>query len=276
MKTPAVPKTKAEDFPALTYSGGGSGVFVEDTNFNVGFSREIRDARLVMRSSRSAATGRGELMAANFWPPGRSKIDRPAIVPRADRQRQGLRQMAGARLARGGFDQFDPTVDSLVRRPNSKKSKIEAIVTTVAARRRNKLKTIWTIHGDGSVDMDAQFEPFGQLPLLPRIGVRCRVEPSLGHLQWLRARAVGELSRPQGAAQTWGSGPVRWTNNTFPMSGLRKMETRRTCAGWTLTDDTPARARGGTGKSPHRIGDCLFIFRAAFHGGQIWPRPAQL
>ena len=31
-----------------------------------------------------------------------------------------------------------------------------------------RVKTIWTIRGDGSLEMDTGFQPFGQLPLLPR------------------------------------------------------------------------------------------------------------
>jgi len=47
-----------------------------------------------------------------------------------------------------------------------------------------KQTTVWTVHGEGWVEMDAQFEPFGDLPLLPRVGVVCGVAHDFDHLQW--------------------------------------------------------------------------------------------
>ncbi len=54
------------------------------------------------------------------------------------------------------------------------KSKFTTVATSSAAGGGYKLKTIWTIRGDGSVDMENAFEPFGKLPLLPRIGIVMR------------------------------------------------------------------------------------------------------
>jgi beta-galactosidase len=43
----------------------------------------------------------------------------------------------------------------------------------------------WTVKGDGSLDMNASFAPFGTLPYLPRIGVVIRLAPELENLRWL-------------------------------------------------------------------------------------------
>jgi beta-galactosidase len=42
----------------------------------------------------------------------------------------------------------------------------------------------WTIRGDGSIDLDNRFEPFGELPPLPRIGVVMHIAPGLERLRW--------------------------------------------------------------------------------------------
>jgi beta-galactosidase len=47
------------------------------------------------------------------------------------------------------------------------------------------LKTIWTIHTDGILDMDDSFQPFGALPLLPRIGVVMRLARDFENVRWL-------------------------------------------------------------------------------------------
>jgi beta-galactosidase len=47
------------------------------------------------------------------------------------------------------------------------------------------LKTIWTIHGDGTLDMDDAFQPFGELPLLPRVGVVLRLAKNYENIRWL-------------------------------------------------------------------------------------------
>jgi beta-galactosidase len=40
------------------------------------------------------------------------------------------------------------------------------------------------VRGDGSIDVDNSFEPAGELPPLPRIGVVLRVAPGFDHFRW--------------------------------------------------------------------------------------------
>ncbi len=42
----------------------------------------------------------------------------------------------------------------------------------------------WTVRGDGSIELDNRFEPFGQLPPLPRIGVVMHLSGDLKNLRW--------------------------------------------------------------------------------------------
>ena len=43
---------------------------------------------------------------------------------------------------------------------------------------------VTTVRGDGVVDMDNRFEPFGTLPPLPRIGLVIRVAGEFEHFTW--------------------------------------------------------------------------------------------
>jgi beta-galactosidase len=44
--------------------------------------------------------------------------------------------------------------------------------------------TVWTIHGDGSLDMENEFTPFGELPLLPRIGIALSLANDFENVRW--------------------------------------------------------------------------------------------
>jgi beta-galactosidase len=77
-------------------------------------------------------------------------------------------------------------VDSFEIAPgNFGEVKIKTVVTTHAARGGYKLSSVWNIRGDGSVEMDNRFDPFGELPLLPRIGVALRLAPAFETARWL-------------------------------------------------------------------------------------------
>ena len=43
---------------------------------------------------------------------------------------------------------------------------------------------IWMICGDGSIEMDHRFTPEGELPELPRLGVRMALSGDLNQMQW--------------------------------------------------------------------------------------------
>ena len=64
----------------------------------------------------------------------------------------------------------------------------EIIIKTVATSRVPaggcSVTTVWTVHGDGTLDLDNQFAPFGTLPLLPRIGIVLQLSEKLETIQW--------------------------------------------------------------------------------------------
>ncbi len=68
---------------------------------------------------------------------------------------------------------------------NAAEVKIQTIAVSRVARGGYQLMTGWTIHGDGSLEMDNEFSPFGTLPLLPRIGLVMRLAGDLENVCWL-------------------------------------------------------------------------------------------
>ncbi len=62
---------------------------------------------------------------------------------------------------------------------------VSTVVSNQALTGGYTLKSVWTVHGDGLVDMDDSFEPFGSLPLLPRVGVVMRLASEYENVHWL-------------------------------------------------------------------------------------------
>jgi beta-galactosidase len=42
----------------------------------------------------------------------------------------------------------------------------------------------WLVRGDGSIDVENRFEPSGELPPLPRLGLVLKLAPELGFFRW--------------------------------------------------------------------------------------------
>lgn len=85
-----------------------------------------------------------------------------------------------------GLTHMNRHVDSfIVTQPHSGEIQVRAVATSSANTGGYTLQTIWTIHADGTVEMDNHFHPFGQLPVtLPRIGVVMQLAPQLEKLRW--------------------------------------------------------------------------------------------
>jgi beta-galactosidase len=47
-----------------------------------------------------------------------------------------------------------------------------------------KERTVYTVFGDGSIKVDSTYSPIGQLPSLPKAGVRLFTAPGLGQFKW--------------------------------------------------------------------------------------------
>ncbi len=72
-----------------------------------------------------------------------------------------------------------------VAQAKSGEVKISTVVTSRAAYGGYKMKTLWTIRGDGSLEMENEFTPFGELPLLPRVGIVMPFSKDFENVRWL-------------------------------------------------------------------------------------------
>ena len=63
--------------------------------------------------------------------------------------------------------------------------KITVVTVSSAASGGYTLKTVWTVRGDGTLDMENSFQPLGTLPLLPRIGIVLRLAADFENVRWL-------------------------------------------------------------------------------------------
>ena len=63
--------------------------------------------------------------------------------------------------------------------------KISTMATSRAATGGYELKTLWTIRGDGTLEMANEFKPFGTLPLLPRVGIVMPLAKDFENIRWL-------------------------------------------------------------------------------------------
>ncbi|HEV2695284.1 MAG TPA: glycoside hydrolase family 2 TIM barrel-domain containing protein [Verrucomicrobiae bacterium] len=85
-----------------------------------------------------------------------------------------------------GLTNLNRHVDSFViGHAKAGEDTITTVVTSSALNGGYKMKTVWTVSGDGSVVMDNEFTPFGTLPLLPRVGVVMELSKDYENVRWL-------------------------------------------------------------------------------------------
>jgi beta-galactosidase len=59
------------------------------------------------------------------------------------------------------------------------------LATNIVVRCICQVKTTWTIHGDGSLEMENEFTPIGKLPWLPRVGIVMSLAHDFEKVRWL-------------------------------------------------------------------------------------------
>jgi len=76
-------------------------------------------------------------------------------------------------------------VDSFeVNQPKSNEVQVTIVATSTTPTGSFVHRAVWTVHGNGSLDMDNEFQPSGNLPPLPRIGVVMRVAGEFENFRW--------------------------------------------------------------------------------------------
>jgi len=173
----------------------GDAVHINGTNFSVTFSRLagtltslVYEGREILASDpsvRSSALRRQETPA----PPEGGTPNHAGPVLQAWRAPTDNDKGFGNWLARdwreAGLTNLIRQVDSFaVTQPKPGEVRIVTVATSTAANGAFVHRASWTIHGDGSLEMDNEFKPSGNLPPLPRIGVVMRVASEFENFRW--------------------------------------------------------------------------------------------
>ena len=176
VKTPAISEIKTSDLPALNLIQNGDLVKIEGANFSVAFSRAMGALASLRFGSHEMLLQTTNVLAGPVLQLFRAPTDND----------KGFGKWLARDWRDAGLTNLNRYVDSFeVVTAKSNEVKIQTVVTSRAADGGYKLKTIWTIRGDGTIDMDNSFEPFGNLPLLPRIGIVMQLANDFENVRWL-------------------------------------------------------------------------------------------
>ena len=160
VETPAIPKGETATLSPLELVQAGDAVTINGTNFSIGFSRAAGTLT-------SLKFGGQELLAQTT-----NGLAGPVLqLYRAPTDND---KAFGKWLMR---DWNEAGLSNLVRRvysfevtlADAKKIQITSVVTSHAVTGGYKLKTVWTIDGDGSVEMDNTMEPLVNVTVSPKI-----------------------------------------------------------------------------------------------------------
>src|SRR5439155_8949140 len=163
---PPAPSRSIENLPAITLSQIPGELVVSNDSFSIAISTDSG-------SISSYNVGGRELLTAplepNYWR-APTDNDRGNAMP----QRQGVWQFAS-------LHRVNTSVKSEQPAPNV----VQVTATAKLPAGGATQSYVYTIHGDGSVEIDSVFEP-GDTPLpdLPRVGMQTRVIHALRNVEW--------------------------------------------------------------------------------------------
>ena len=175
-----------------------------------------------------------------------------------------------------GLDHLSRRVDSFtVAQMRTDEVKLTTEVTSSVTNGGYKLHTTWTVYGDGAVDMDNRFEPFGQLPpALPRLGVVLRVAGQLERFTW-SGRGPFENYSDRKAAADLGVWSGRVTEQFVPYVRPQENGNKEDVRWLTLTDGHGGGLRVTSGGNPISISALHFTaadLAAVKHNHELKPR----
>lgn len=174
-RNPAV-KIDVNTLPDLTVSESGSHVHIQGNNFTVVFSRV--EGTLI-----SLVYDNKEILSEDADEP-------PGPILQVWRAPTSNDKAFGKGRA---YDWKQAKLDQLIRRAEhfeisrlgSNYIQIETISVSTAVNHNGiKLYANWTVYGNGVIEMDCRFEPFGQLPPLPRLGVVMHIADDYNIFRW--------------------------------------------------------------------------------------------
>ena len=177
VKTPAATEANTGDGPPLTVTQQAGRVLVANARFTVGFSRET--GTLDQYSFNLA--GFGEVLAPGD-PPAMNGLQLWRAPTDNDK---GFGKWLARDWREAGLTNLSRQVDEFtIHALTTGEVRIRTVVTDRATNDGVRSETIWTVRRDGSVEMDTDFQPFGKLPLLPRMGVVFCLDRFYDRLKW--------------------------------------------------------------------------------------------
>jgi beta-galactosidase len=185
VKTPAARESKTGAFPELTVIQQDRGVLVENSLFSAGFSRETGMLNWYAFNAVAANWASG-IEGGEFLAPGDlQSLDGLQLWRAPTDNDKGFGKWLARDWREAGLASLSRQVDQFeVHVLASGEVRIITGVTGNATNGGVRLQTVWTIRPDGSVEMNADFQPFGKLPLLPRVGVVLCLDQAYNQLQW--------------------------------------------------------------------------------------------
>ncbi|HKG11765.1 MAG TPA: beta-galactosidase domain 4-containing protein, partial [Pyrinomonadaceae bacterium] len=181
-KTPPAPRYVRAEVPALKLTESADGFTVSGENFNARFGRRSGALEAYESGGRALLTG---ALTPNFW-------RAPTDNDRGNRMPETLRvwRDAGQRRNVTGVSAEQPAPEVVQ-------------VTALSTLRANdsKYTNVYTVRGDGSIEVESSFTPNGELPELPRFGVQLRVRGEFDNVEWFgRGPQENYWDRNSGAA----------------------------------------------------------------------------
>jgi beta-galactosidase len=242
----------------------GDVVKIEGTNFGARFSRAA--GTLI-----SLNFGRREMLATN-------ELAGPVLqLFRAPTDNdKGFGKWLARDWREAGLTNLIRRVDAFeITETKSSEVKIKTVVTSSGTSGGCKWTTAWTIHGDGSLDMDNRFEPFGTLPLLPRIGVVMQIAKNFENVRWLgRGPWENYSDRKESADLGVWSGPV--SNQYVPYVRPQENGNKEDVRWLTLADENGEGLKIVAETNPFSFSALHFTandLTSARHNYELHPRP---
>lgn len=176
VKTPDIKPVKTSELPELKVTDSGGSIRIEGHTFTVVFGKKAGTLISLVYNSKEMLDRAGEDLAGP--------------VLQAYRAVTSNDKAFGSGRARdwqqAGLNRLTRRVENVTaNQPDAQRVRIEVLtVSTTPTGAGFNHHAVWTIRGDGSIDMDNRFEPFGNLPPLPRIGVVMRLVGGPEYLRW--------------------------------------------------------------------------------------------
>lgn len=267
VKPPAVAKTKGADLPALKLVQDGDTVQINNgTNFTATFSRSAGTLMSLVYDGREMLAPATDGLVGPILQVWRAPTDND----------KGFGNWLARDWRQAGLDHLERHVNSFaVTQPKPNEVQVIVVATSTATDGMFVHRAIWTVRGDGLLDLNNEFKPSGNLPPLPRIGVVMRVAGEFENLRWYgRGPWENYSDRKRSADMGVWSGTV--TGQYVPYVKPQETGNKEDVRWLTLTDTNGTGLRVVAEGKPMAVSAIHFTaadLGAVRHNYELKPRP---